>query len=314
MRNFSTHVSAPGRIILFGEHAVNYGGIGLAVAVEHRVHCMAKVDSSFMVNGEELDPEKHRYTRGAVLQGWTDMDKPLSIQLDSQISDGMGLGKTAASTVACLGAISMMHDHLIFEELARNAFEVQHGLDSWANPLDVAASTHGRGVAVLPGKHDGDLWAFSGGEDNWSAFDIDVKELVLVLGYTGIPALEERIISKVNRFYQQNSFARDIMSDLCHVASLGYEAVKKGDLERTGKLMSKYHKLLLTLGAGHHELDKLVRAVSRYSYGAKLTGAGGGGCVVALAHDPEGAAEAIDRAGGTGLVLKIAERGIQLED
>jgi len=93
-----THVSAPGSVILFGDHSVNFGGSGVALAIEQRVHCRVKLSSRFSVNGEELDIQKHPYTRGAVIQAWADMDQPLEILLESEIQDGAGQGMLEDAT------------------------------------------------------------------------------------------------------------------------------------------------------------------------------------------------------------------------
>ncbi len=78
--------------------------------------------------------------------------------------------------------------------------------------------------------------------------------------------------------------------------------------------MTQSHKFMVTLGAGHPMLDKLFHAATRYSYGAKLTGSGGGGSIIALTHEPERVISAIQEAGGKAWELEMASRGLQLED
>lgn len=314
MTKENTHVSAPGRIILFGDHAINFGGPGVALAVEYRVHCNVKINSKFTVNSEDLDQKEHPYVRGAVLQAWTDMDRPISILKESNIPEGTGLGEKSASTVACLGAISMIHDHLIFEEVARNAFEVHYDVEKTGTPLDISTSTHGRSVFLSSIVKDNPLWTFQKKDKQWTVHDLEMPELNLVLGYTGIPAPEKEMASKIQRFYQRNNFARDMMNDLSKISAEGYEAIRAGSLEEIGRIMTNSHKILVTLGAGHPMLDKLIKAVSRHSYGAKLTGSGGGGCIIALTHDPEQAMADIESAGGKAYLLKLASEGLRLED
>jgi len=311
---FSTHVSAPGRIVLFGDHAINFGGGGVGLAVEHRVHCMAKINSRFSVDEQDLDPIKHPYTRGAVLQGWTDMDKPLAIVTDSKLPQGIGLGEETAKTVACLGAISMLHDHLIFEEIAKNAFEVHYDIDGAGTPLDISTATHGKGIYLSCRTVKNSLWEFQKQDKQWIVHDLKMPEMNLVLGYTGIPAPEKEMASKIQRFYQNNTFARDMMNDMFKTVTEGYEAICAGNLEEIGRLMTNSHKILVTLGAGHPMLDKLIQAAARYSYGAKLTGSGGGGSMIALTHDPEQTITAIESAGGKAYLLKLASEGLRLED
>ncbi len=309
-----THVSAPGRIILFGNHSVNFGGPGVALAVEHRVHCKVKLNSKFSVNGEELDIKKHPYTRGAVLQTWTNMDKPLAIDFESRMPEGAGLGELAASTIACLGAISMIHNHLIFEDIARNAFDIHHEVENGGTPLDISAATHGQGIYLSCHAEKNPLWTFHKENQKWTIHDQDMPDMSLVLGYTGIPASEKEMQAKILRFYKRNSFARDMIADLCQISAKGHEALASGNLEETGRLMTQSHKLMMTLGAGHPMLDKLFQAANRHSYGAKLTGYGGGGSIIALTHEPERVITAIQEAGGKSWELELASRGLRLED
>ncbi len=313
-KDAGTHVSAPGRVILFGDHSVNFGGPGIALAIEHRVHCKVRLNSKFSVDGEDLDTQKHPYARGAVLQTWTNMDKPLAIDFESKIPEGTGLGEVAASTIACLGAISMIHNHLIYEDIARNAFEIHHEVEKDGTPLDISAATHGQGIYLSCHAEKNPLWTFRKENKEWTIHDLDMPDMNLVLGYTGIPASEKEMQAKILRFYQRNSFARDMITDLCRISAKGHEAIASGNLEETGRLMTKSHKVMMTLGAGHPMLDKLFQAASRHSYGAKLTGGGGGGSLIALTNDPEKTILAMEKAGGKAWSLELAAQGLRLED
>ncbi len=309
----ATHVSAPGRVILFGDHSIDFGGAGIALAVEHRVHCKVRLNSKSSVDGEDLDTKKHPYTRGAVLQPWTNMDKPLAIDFESRIPKGTGLGELAASTIACLGAISMIHNHLIYEDIARNAFEIHNEVEKGGTLLDISAATHGKGIYLSCHAGKNPLWTFHKENKEWTSHDLDMPDMNLVLGYTGIPASEKEMQTKILRFYQRNSFARDMIADLCQISAKGHEALATGDLEEIGQLMTQSHKVMMTLGAGHPMLDKLFQAAKRHSYGAKLTGYGGGGSIIALTHEPERVITAIQEAGGKSWKLEIASQGLRLE-
>jgi mevalonate kinase len=87
----------------------------------------------------------------------------------------------------------------------------------------------------------------------------------------------------------------------------------KGDFEAVGRAMSENHLMLRGLGVSCLELDDLVRAAAPSSLGAKLTGAGGGGCMVALTRNPKQTSEAIELAGGRTLISKIGNAGVRIE-
>lgn len=76
--------------------------------------------------------------------------------------------------------------------------------------------------------------------------------------------------------------------------------------------MTYNHKLLSILGVSCKELNKLVDVALPYSYGAKLTGSGGGGCMVALTDDPETVSEAISSRGGSPMVVTTGVEGVKI--
>jgi mevalonate kinase len=76
--------------------------------------------------------------------------------------------------------------------------------------------------------------------------------------------------------------------------------------------MDACHEKLQNLGVSSPELDALVEAVRPHSIGAKLTGAGGGGCMVALTQHPQRVAEAIEVAGGTPLISRLGADGVRI--
>ncbi len=310
----SVTVSAPGCFILFGDHARHYGEPAAAVAVEMRTRCNAQLSQKFTVNGEPMDPARHPHARAAVLHGWTDMDRPLALALSSEAPQELGLGNEAASTVACLGALSMLHDHMIYEQVARGAFDALSESDRGSDPLAISASAHG-GVMALDARSAGEsLWTFRKGQNAWQVTDIAPGDFHFVLGYTGTPSNPQEMMARLARFCAKNSFARETVKELGAVSRDGISALRKNDPAAVGISMNRSQRLLVNLGMSSPELDRLVRAALRHSCGAKLTGYGGGGCMVALASDAEAAAAAIEQAGGRAFILKLAREGVKPED
>ncbi|MEC7508680.1 MAG: mevalonate kinase, partial [Candidatus Thermoplasmatota archaeon] len=97
------------------------------------------------------------------------------------------------------------------------------------------------------------------------------------------------------------------------VARRGLAALMKGDYEAVGHAMSENHLLLRNLGVSSPELENLIQAAAPTSLGVKLTGAGGGGCMVALTRHPKQTSEAIELAGGRTLVSRIGNEGVRIE-
>ena len=307
-------VSAPGRFFLFGEHALDYGQPAIALAVDYRVKCKAQLSTRFMVNNEPLELGKHPHARAAVIQGWTDMDKPISLSIESAIPQGLGLGVNSATTVACLGAISMLHDHLIFEQVAVSSFDAINEVGNGCSPIDTSISTHGGAIMLESKRSEKTLWTIKKEGKALYLNDVDIPEMNFVLGYSGVPSPEAEMIAKVRRFHERNSFARDIIKDIGKIATEGCAALENNNLASVGELMNRNHRLLVNLGIGNPALEKLIQAASRHSYGAKITGMGGGGCIVALARDPEKTVSAIEGAGGKPYLLPLSKEGVRPDD
>jgi mevalonate kinase len=90
--------------------------------------------------------------------------------------------------------------------------------------------------------------------------------------------------------------------------------VNKKDYVSLGKLMNVNHGLLDALGVGTSELSALVYAARNAgAYGAKITGAGGGGCMVALTDSPVEVASAIENAGGRAIISHFNSSGVKQE-
>jgi mevalonate kinase len=91
----------------------------------------------------------------------------------------------------------------------------------------------------------------------------------------------------------------------------GLAALQRSDLVAAGTLMDRNHALLNALGVGHPLLDKFVAAARKHSYGAKLTGAGGGGSMFALTDQPEKTLAAIREAGGRAFLVESEPVGVR---
>src|SRR3990170_2090356 len=95
--------SAPGKLILFGEHAVVFGEPALSTAIDLRTEVYARPHPEWRADDASLDSPKYRYVKAAATRAWR--DGPLWFEIRSMIPVGSGLGSSAAVTVATLGAL-----------------------------------------------------------------------------------------------------------------------------------------------------------------------------------------------------------------
>src|SRR5574340_1335347 len=128
--------SAPGKLILFGEHAVVFGEPALSTAIALRTEVFARPNRDWLVDGASLDEPKYRYVQAAVRSAWA--DGPLWLEIRSMIPAGAGLGSSAAVTVASLGALHGLGGTFEPPAIAREAFEIEHAVQGRASPIDTS--------------------------------------------------------------------------------------------------------------------------------------------------------------------------------
>lgn len=303
--------SAPGKMILFGEHAVVFGKPALALAVDLRITATISSSSEYLVNGRPMKKHQHAYISAAMDEAWD--GPPIELVTRSRIPSGSGLGSSAAVTVASVAAMLAEKHEFVPEAIARKSFEVELAVQGRASPTDTSTSCNGRGVLVAQEKMDGFLWRIEKGERAWYMHDRDVAGLTFVVGHTGIRAPTGPLVANVKRFVDESPEAAKAVDRIAELVLDGVDAIQKGDKVKVGRLMLENHELLNSLGVGHEALDAAVEACSPKSYGAKLTGAGGGGSMIALTDDPVGVSEALMAAGCRPIIVMVGCEGVRVE-
>ena len=311
MKGLLATTSAPGKVILLGEHAVVFGQPAIAAAVNLRLHCRVATASTTTLNGVGLSPSAHPYVHHIVQA--CGLRENLAIDTRSEIPSGSGLGSSAAVCVALVSAL-ISHAHAIDpQEVATKAYTTEAEVQGRASPTDTSVSTHGQGILVDRSEKADLLWSISRGGQQWFIHHCPMPKLSLVVGYTGVNAPTGPLVAKVKRFYDRTVFARDIVREIGQLTEEGLTRLKANDAVGLGQLMTKDHRLLAVLGVSSKELDRLVEGCLPFSYGAKLTGAGGGGSMIALTDSPDKVSEIIKRRGGTPYKVKLGEPGVRLE-
>jgi len=249
--------SAPGKVFLFGEHAVVYGKPGVAMAIRPRVFVTVRKSKS-----------AHHARSPYIDSCFDEMGVKGSVYVNSQLPSSSGLGSSAAVTVATLSAINdEFGKKLTMEEIANMAFAIEKKVQKGrASPTDTSVSTFG-GIVLITGTQRRRL---------------PPQNLPLVVGNTLVSHSTSKMVEKVADLKKKNPEICDPILDAIGAVSLcGIRHFS--DPHMLGTLMNMNHALLEALGAGHPSLSRLVLAArAAGAYGAKLTGAGGGGCMVAI--------------------------------
>jgi len=300
--------SAPGKLILFGEHAVVFGEPALATAINLRAEVYARPHPEWRADGGSIDEPRYRYVKAAIAKVAT--VGPLWVEVRSMVPSGAGLGSSAAVTVATLGTLHGMGGSIDAKTIAREAFEVEHEVQGRASPIDTSTASAGGGLLVLP-KPQGDLlWTIERDARRWCLHRTNLPPLDFVIGNTGISAATGPLVANVKERVGHDRKAAEAVREIGRITLDGLDALRRNDLVAAGRLMDRNHALLTALGVGHPMLDRLVQAARRTSYGAKLTGAGGGGSIVALSDRPAETVEAIRAAGGKAFVVRSDPIGV----
>ncbi len=311
--------SAPGKVILFGEHAVVYGHPAIAAVTDQRT--VVEVDrcgDRFTVNGFRIHERYHSYLLKAVEELWHEQDA-VRIQTEGGVPSASGTGSSAALTVATVAALHRLQgagtDPADLARVAQDAFLVERKTQGGGSPVDTSISTAGGAVAVA-GKPPGvgqPLWDVHWEDQSWHVERVPLPELDVVVGNSGVKGRTDAQVAKVRNAATKNVLVRDTLAEMGQVARDAVPLLAADDRVGLGALMDKAHACMHTIGVNHPAVQHLVDAVREApgTYGAKITGAGGGGSMIALTDKPHRAATAIEDAGGTPYVVRLGGPGVQ---
>ncbi|TLZ72125.1 MAG: mevalonate kinase [Methanobacteriota archaeon] len=300
--------SAPGKLILFGEHAVVFGEPALCTAINLRAEVFVRPYKEWRADGGALDEPRYRDVKGAVEKAKA--RAPMWVEVRAMVPSGAGLGSSAAVTVATLGALHGIAGGLDPPTIAREAFEVEHEVQGRASPIDTSTAAAGGALLVLREPREDLLWTIERDTRRWCLHRARLPDLEFVIGNTGISAATGPLVAKVKDRVERDPRAADMVREIGRITLEGLAALQRRDLVQAGRLMDRDHALLTELGVGHEMLDRLVAAARPSSYGAKLTGAGGGGSIVALTDRPDETVGAIRAAGGKAFVVRPDSAGV----
>ncbi len=278
--------SGYGKVILFGEHFVVHGVPGVVSATD------AKTDAEVKKTPKGLEIKDERtgskgYAEEKKLQQIESIqrmlramdmptDTPMSIWIGGNLPGFSGLGASAASSVAIARAISEEFGlKLLDEKINSVAYEGEKAYAGNPSGIDNTAATYG-----------GLMWFrknVKGGPDLVERLKVKTPAEIVICS-TGKVANTKAMVEGVAQRKRENPKKYDpLFKRAEEVAIEGRQALEAGDVKRVGELMNENHSLLQDIEVSSKELDFLVDLARKLgALGAKLTGGGGGGCMVAL--------------------------------
>ena len=371
--------SAPGKCILFGEHAVVYGHPAVAVAIDQRISLKIQPSPNnlWLLDGSSLNMNRNPHIKGLIEKLWPEKDgaPALSIHIKGNIPRASGLGSSASLSVAFAAALRMARgrwvsktdgiqqqhwlegfgssitnsepydnspgffttefqddmshitskDSVDYDECAILAHSVEAAAQQGrASPMDSSTCSHG-GIVIISDVVEPSIdylyqrtLAMKDATRQWHIHNMsppsNSDDVYLVIGNTGVHAPTGKQVAKVANMLQQEPSRMKEIDTIGQIARRGIKALKEGDFAAVGRTMTENQLMLSSIGVSSPELDNLIKAASPSSLGAKLTGAGGGGCMVALTKNPKETSDAIELAGGRTLISRLGSSGLSIDD
>lgn len=290
----SVIVSAPGKLMLLGEHAVVYDRSCLVTAVDQRMKLKIQPvnNNIFTLDAPDIKiinykkpvadlgkgeiPKGARFVETAVCNFFEKYrySEGIHVETCSGFSPSFGFGSSSASTVCTIKALSVLFDvKMSSKELFDLSYKTVLDIQGKGSGFDVAAAIYGK-----------TLYFFTGGK---VIEPLPIKTLPLIVGYSGIKADTVTIINQINEKAEKNPKGIErIFNQIVHVVELAKKALIDKDWLRLGIFMNTNQDYLNSLGVSTKKLDTMIQAARNAgAYGAKLSGAGGGDCMIAVAPE-----------------------------
>ena len=282
-----TRSSACGKVILLGEHGVVYGRPALAVplplAIEAKV--IATKEKSLVIPRWGIEQPIHSLDENpqgllgnlAFLLEQLDLtSENMTIEVFPNVPRAMGLGGSASMAVAVVRALVDFYDlDLANDQVNALAFACEQAAHGNPSGVDNHIATLGKPLLYQKDIADG---------SNEYRVMQPTTPVPLVVGMTGKESFTANMVEQVRQARERRTkYYDDIFDQMGKMAESGATAFEKGDFEELGDLMNLCHGLLNAMLLSTPELEELVRtARENGALGAKITGAGGGGSIVAL--------------------------------
>ena len=278
--------SSPAKVILFGEHFVVYGIKAILCAINKRITVTAetikenKISIKSNIGNLELEPNKENLEIDSPLKPFyylankliKNQNTGIRIKVESDIPLGVGLGSSSACCVAGAAAISRLFKKTSKEEILELAIEAEKTIFENTSGADCTVCTYG-GIMEYDKKNG---FNKIGSEPNFH----------LVIANSKIEHSTKLIVENVKQFKEKNE---EKFSTLCDKESKLIEDIlellKNNNIVEIGQRINENQEYLETIGVSNEKLRMMIKIGQDKSFGAKITGAGGGGCIFALTNE-----------------------------
>jgi len=278
--------SAPGKIILFGEHFVVHGVKAVLAAIDRRVSVTSEtIDAPVIQIESELGSEEVGISDGggiSELRPFEFLARKLirdfshvggvRVRIESGIPHGVGLGSSSASCVAAAASISGLFTKYSRGEICELAIEAEKTIFENTSGADCTVCTHG-GIITY---------------DKSSGFEKIGFEpnLQLIISDSKTVHSTEEVVARVSRYRDENPEKfRDLCRKEAGLVDRARAQIQDEDPRQIGESMRENQRYLEEIGVSNRVLRGMMELTSMHSFGSKITGAGGGGCIISITDE-----------------------------
>ena len=306
---------APGKIILFGEHFVVYENTAILGAINKYATVTSEktntdnilVSSSLGQSSIQKDEDvsniekKFRpffYIAKQVIEK-NNFDKGITIKIESDIPIGAGLGSSSACCVAAAASILNLFNITDEKEVLELAINAEKTIFPNTSGADCTVSVSGGIIEYQK-------------EKGFSKIETENEFNFIIIDSEQVHSTD-KVVERVRKFKENNS---DVFTELCseeeRLIAKALDSMKKNDLETIGKCMAQNQMFLEQIGVSNDELLSITKEIEKITFGAKITGAGDGGCIIALTQKDDDLSEYVNTTKYQTYHVTIQKTGMQV--
>ena len=306
---------APGKIILFGEHFVVYGNRAILGAIDKYATVTSEktntdnilISSSLGQSSIQKDQDVNKvekkfrpffYIAKQVISK-NNFDKGISIKIESNIPIGAGLGSSSACCVAAAASILNLFGNGNKKEILELSIQAEKTIFPNSSGADCTVSVYGGIIEYQK-------------EDGFSNISIENELNFLIIDSEQVHATD-KVVAQVKKFKEENS---NIFLELCleeeRLITKALDSMKNNDLQTIGKCMAQNQMYLEQIGVSNDILLSITKEIEKITFGAKITGAGDGGCIIALTEKDNDLSEYVNTTKYQTHQVSIQKTGMQV--
>jgi len=306
---------APGKIILFGEHFVVFGNRAILGAIDKyatvtsektntdNILISSSLGQSSIQKDQDVDKVEKKFrpffyiAKQAILKN--NFEKGISIKIESNIPIGAGLGSSSACCVATAASILNLFDKSDEKEILELSIQAERTIFPNSSGADCTVSVHGGIIEYQK-------------EEGFSKINIENELNFLIIDSEQVHATD-KVVEQVKKFKEKNS---NVFSELCseeeRLITKALGSMRNNDLQTIGKCMAQNQIFLEQIGVSNDTLLSIIKEVEKITFGAKITGAGDGGCIIALTEKDNDLSEFVNTTKYQTHQISIQKAGMQV--